>query len=222
MITVDKSVKIKKLSLKSTLGVPTVLIIGVGLILLGVILVQTSEITGAALMLGGIVGMIVGVVILTCIYRKAHLKYLNRFLEELRARGFNCDVIFDSGSLGGGNSAAGDPAVIVVDYHRREVGVMFYNNPKSPYLIPAGLIKNVWSGKDSPGDVVYAEFGFYVNGTVITVPTKVRYELSYRHYVIDYRTRKKYLKGSGGKAFSEAVEKADDFAKVLKRLTPLN
>lgn len=217
MITVDKSVEIKKLSLKSAVGVPVVKIIGIGLMLLGMIVVQTSEITGAALVLCGIVSMTVGVVIIKCIYRKACLKYLNNFLEELRACGINRDVVFDSGPLD-----AGDPAVIVVDCLRHKVGVMFYNNPQSPYLIPAGLIKQVWSGKDPINYLVYASFGFSVNGMSVTVPTKVRYSLSYRHYEIDYRTRKKYLKGSGGKAFNEAVEKADEFAKVLKRLTVFN
>lgn len=219
MITVDKSVEIKKLSLKSAVGVPVVKIIGIGLMLLGMIVVQTSEITGAALVLGGIVSMTVGVVIIKCIYRKAHLKYLNRFFEELRACGFNRDVVFDSGPL-----RAGDPAVIVVDYRKHKVGVMFYNNPKSPYLIPSGLIKQVRSGKDSLMYDVSAELGFCVNGTEVTVPTKVRYALGrrYYYYKIDYRTRKKYLKGNGGKAFNEAVEKADEFAKVLKKLTVFN
>lgn len=218
MITVDKSVEIKKLSLKSAVGVLVVLLIGIGLMILGMILFDTSAIIGATLMLCGIVGMIASDVILKCIKRKACLKYLNNFLEELRACGFNRDVVFDSGPL-----SAGDPAVIVVDYRKHKVGVMFYNNPKSPYLIPAGLIKQVWSGKDPLKYAVCAELGFCVNGTVVTVPTKVRYVLSrHHHYVIDYRTRKKYLKGNGGKAFNEAVEKADEFAKVLKRLTVFN
>lgn len=215
MITVNKSVEIKKVGLKSIVEVTAVVFIGIGLMLLGMILVDTSVITGVALILSGIAGMIVRVAILSYIRRKALLKYLKSFLDELSACGFNCDVVFDSGAL-----CEGDPAVIVVDRLRREVGLMFYNNPKSPYLIPAGLIKQVWSGKDFFESTVSASFGFCVNRTVVTVPTKVRHSSRFR-YAIDYRTRQRYVNGKCRKAFNEAVEKADEFAKVLKKLTVL-
>ena len=212
MIIVDRSVKIKTNNLKSIPAVFVILVIGFGLMILGQRLAGSDEITGFALAFGGIISLIAGSVILKCCIRKAQLKYLKSFFDELSTRGFNCDEVFDSGAL-----LCYDPAVIVVDRLRREVGVMFYNNPESPYLIPAGLIKHIRSGKSGSGNTVSASFDFVVNGRHITVPTKVRRHKSGSS--IESHSRQRYEKGRCGKAFNEAVEKADEFAAVLKKLT---
>ena len=212
MITVDRSVKIRTWNLKSVPAVLVILVIGFGLMFFGKGLFGSDEITGLALVLGGIVGIAAGALILTYCTRKAQLKYRSSFFEELSARGFKCDEVFDSGAL-----RADNPAVIVVDYLRHEVAVMFYYNPESPYLIPAGLIKNVWNGKDYRDDTVYASFGFSVNGWQITVPTKVRRHKY--HYSIESHSRQRYIKGRCREAFNEAVEKADKIATVLQKLT---
>ena len=214
MIVVNKSTIIKKWNLKSTIAILIILAVGIGPILFGRSLFDSDEATGVVLIICGIVSMIVGIAILMYIRRKAHLKYRNSFFEELSARGFKRDVVFDSGAL-----RYGDPAVMAVDYLRHEVAVMFYNNPESPYLIPAGLIKNVWNGYDDSENTVYASFGFCVNGAEVTVPTKIRRHRY--HYSIDSRPRQRYVNGKCRKAFNEAVEKADEFATVLKKLTAL-
>ena len=186
-----------------------------GLVLLGGSMTDSDE--RFVLALGGIVVLTAGAMILKCRTKRVQRKCRSGFFEELSKRGFKCDEVFDSGALSGDNN----PAVIAVDRLRHEVGVMFYNNPEPQYLISAGLIKNVWSGKDYSEGTVYASFGFSVNGTQITVPTKVKLHFRrYRgYYSVESYSRQRYITGRCREAFNEAVEKADKIATVLKKLT---
>lgn len=156
-------------------------------------------------------------------------KYRERFFNDLSSADFNCDEVFDSGLSAYTNDTTGyrcgDPAVIAVDYKEKRIAVMLYYNPEETYIIPSKLIHKVRSSTE-PEDLFntgkyYAEFELRVYNTPIRVPTRV-VAVSKAIKAIDSCKREDYELGKARKKTREAVEKADDFAKVLKSLTAFN
>ena len=154
-------------------------------------------------------------------YRIMHLigkRYSKKFLSELSVSGFKCDKIFDVGAITHFDESSaifGGDAVVAVDYSQRLVAIMFYNNPNEPYIIPAGLISDVWSGRNDDDTIERAAFGFKVNETEIMVPSAANVFTG----ITKRCKREDYLNGNVSKKFLEAVEKADEFAAALKKLT---
>lgn len=231
MITVDKSTEIELENEKNVRKISTrslfVTLLGFALSIIGVffcILTKASPTVQKIIAYSAVALIFGGVAIDQKIVDHVAKKLRDGFLAELSSEGFKCDRVFDAGMVtyyNGQPDRSGSPAVMAVDYQQRKAAIMFYENPYEPYVIPAELITDVWSGVDGFGEyLVAAGFGFSVNDTDIIIPTLI--EFLCKPPRMDIRIREKYNNGKVSKKFIEAVEKADDFAKVLKSLTALN
>ena len=103
--------------------------------------------------------------------------------------------------------------------------LFLYNNPSEAYIIPAGLITNVWSGKSADTSKVAADFGFAVNGAEFCIPLDVRkstccllFWVSTKIQIANF-SRDRFEKGQVDKRFINAVEQADTWANMLRDLS---
>ena len=210
----------KKRSRKALLLLLIPMIAGFALMIAMPFIADISAGLGALAVILAMILIIGGVVLLVVNSSMEYKKYAKTFISDLEAEGFIPAVTLDTKRLN-----AGDPAMIAVDSQKRLIAIRLYSNLTERYIFPISMLTGIWSGKELSGDRVAAAFGFTINNVNFVIPLKIKtrfsfYLVAYRiSYEIEQRKKKRFEEGRVSVKFKEAVEQADEWARMLLSLS---